>query len=93
MTLDQARAFLLPLLERFSEALSHKHPGWISFVVDNAVGDGPLYRAHMFGLSCRARDDAIQPDLLDLTVVIVDLAGAPTIASADLVLGRWAYRR
>lgn len=45
------------------------------------------YQAHMFGLSCLARDTAAQSDLLDLTVVIADLATRPTISSADLVWG------
>jgi hypothetical protein len=41
----------------------------------------------MFGLSCLARDAAAQSDLLDLTVVITDLATRPTILSADLAWG------
>ena len=87
MTLDEARTALLPMLENLREELAHKHPRWKLSVVDNSLGDGVAYQAHMFGLSCLARDAAAQSDLLDLTVVIADLATTPTISSADLVWG------
>jgi len=87
VTFDEARAVLLPLLVEFREDFSNKYPSWKASVIDSSLGDGTTYQAHLLGLSCLARDDAVQPDLLDLTVMIADLASTPTITSADLVWG------
>lgn len=86
MTFDEARAVLLPLLAELLEGFSNKYPSWKASLVDSSLGDGTIYQAQLLGLSCLARDNAVQPDLLDLTVVI-DLTSTPTITSADLVWG------
>ncbi|WP_419319816.1 hypothetical protein ACN2C7_03295 [Caulobacter sp. ErkDOM-E] len=87
MTVDQARASLLLIMEELAEDFRRKHPAWKASIVDSAVGGSTAYQAHAFGLSCLAYDEETQTDLLDLTVVIAHLDDAPSIESADLVWG------
>ena len=86
MTFDEARAVLLPLLAELREDFFNKYPSWKTSLVDSSLGDGAIYRARLLGLSCLALNDAVQPDLLDLTVMI-DLTSTPTITSARMSFG------